>query len=337
MSFRVAIVGASGYTAASLIELLIGHDDVTIAATAAHESAGKSWHEVLPSLSAAQLPPLTPIDQLQWQDYDCAFFCLPHGKSAPLIDQALPHCRVIDLGADFRLHDLNHYEQWYGKHHAPHLLPQAVYGLSEWHRPAIADATLVANPGCYATAIILALKPLAKRLKDTIVIDAKSGISGAGREAKRPLLYSERAASVQAYGVGHHRHMAEMEQELSDAVRASLMFAPHLVPMTRGIMATIYGTLKKGESVATIRQCLHDSYHAEPFVHLSDESVLPETAWTNGSNLCWLGCVQKNDTIVIVSVLDNLLKGASGQAVQNMNIMAGYDETAALPQTASFP
>lgn len=325
---KVAIIGASGYTGATLIHLLNRHSSVTIESAIAR-SAGKTWMDADPSLAHLDMPPLSSAEAIDWSHHDFAFFCLPHGASAPLIKEALPHCKVIDLASDMRLKNLAVYEAWYGKHPTPELLKDSVYGLSEHHRAAIKKAHLVACPGCYPTAALLPLKPLVAHglIEQDIIIDAKSGISGAGKSVKAHLLYGARNENVAPYAIGHHRHLAEIAQELN-LPATNLSFTPHLIPMTHGMLATLYVTPTKPLSM--LRDALIQTYKNEPFVHICEENVIPETNWVAGSNNCWIGIYEAGKTIVLVSVIDNLIKGASGQAVQNMNIMAGFDERNAL-------
>ena len=256
----------------------------------------------------------------------------------------LPESKVVDLSADFRLSDPAAYAHWYGHaHHAPELQPRAVYGLVEIYRDEIKRAQLVANPGCYTTCAELALIPLLRANAidpDAIVIDAKSGMTGAGRAAKEEMLFSEVSEGFHAYGVGHHRHMAELDQEFSRAAgrKVIVSFTPHLVPMNRGILSTIYVRGLKG-SPEDLHAILAKSYAKEPFVHVLPFGQMPQTRHVRGSNMTFIGVATDRvpGRAIICSALDNLTKGASGQAVQNMNLMLGFPETMGLEQVALFP
>jgi N-acetyl-gamma-glutamyl-phosphate reductase len=304
---------------------------------------------VFPQFSPYALPKLVSIDGLDWSTaaLDLAFCALPHATTQKVIKELLaraPKTRVVDLSADFRLADPSAYARWYGhEHHAPALQPEAVYGLSEVYRDAIGKARLVANPGCYTTCAELPLIPLlrAKAIDpDEIVIDAKSGMTGAGRAAREEMLFSEVAEGFHAYGVGHHRHMAELDQEFSKAAgrEVTVTFTPHLVPMNRGILSTIYvrGLQRSPEDLHAI---LLKSYAKEPFVHILPFGEMPQTRHVRGSNMTFIGVAKDRvpGRAIICSALDNLTKGASGQAVQNMNLMLGFPETLGLEQVALFP
>ena len=275
------------------------------------------------------------------------FCALPHGTTQKVIKDLFartPAAKVVDLSADFRLADIAAYERWYGHPHAaPELQKKAVYGLTEIHRDKIKQAQLVANPGCYTSSAELALIPLLKAKAidpDEIVIDAKSGMTGAGRAAKEEMLFSEVSEGFHAYGIGHHRHMAELDQEFSLAAGREVIasFTPHLVPMNRGILSTIYvrGAKAKPEDLHAL---LLKSYATEPFVHVLPFGAFPQTRHVRGSNMTFLGVAADRSAgrAIIGSALDNLTKGASGQAVQNMNLMLGFPETTGLEQVALFP
>ena len=256
-----------------------------------------------------------------------------------------PNTKVVDLSADFRLHDTAAYAKWYGhEHHAPKLQKEAVYGLVEVHREAIKKARLVANPGCYTSCAQLAVTPLLKAkaiVPDEIVIDAKSGMTGAGRAAKEEMLFSEVSEGFHAYGVGHHRHMAELDQEFSLAAGREVVvtFTPHLVPMNRGILSTIYLRCTPGTSAEDLHAALLKFYANEPFVHVLPFGQTPQTRHVRGSNMTFIGVAKDRvpGRAIVISALDNLVKGASGQAVQNMNLVLGYPEDMGLEQIALFP
>jgi N-acetyl-gamma-glutamyl-phosphate reductase len=346
---RIGVLGASGYTGAELVRLLIRHPRVELALLTADRRAGQAMRQVFPQFSPFDLPKLQSIDGLDWvgAGLDLIFCALPHATTQKVISQvfaALPAIKVVDLSADFRLADTSAYARWYGhEHHAPELQKQAVYGLVEVYRDQVRRAHLVANPGCYTTCAELALIPLlrAKAIDpDEIVIDAKSGMTGAGRAAKEEMLFSEVSEGFHAYGVGHHRHMAELDQEFSKAAGREVIvtFTPHLVPMNRGILSTIYVRGIKA-SPDELHAILLKSYAQEPFVHVLPFGEMPQTRHVRGSNMTFIGMTKDRipGRAVICSALDNLTKGASGQAVQNMNLMLGFPETMGLEQVALFP
>jgi N-acetyl-gamma-glutamyl-phosphate reductase len=285
------------------------------------------------------------MEEIDYSSIDLVFCCLPHATTQK-VTAALPEkMRVMDLSADFRLRDPAVYEQWYGHaHQAVALQKEAVYGLTELARASVVKARLVANPGCYPTSAQLPLIPLLKAeliAAENIIVDAKSGVTGAGRKAAQNLLYTELNEAFSAYGVGTHRHTPEIEQGLSDAAGrpVQVRFTPHLVPMNRGILATIYVDLAKGKTVDDCRAELQKTYQNEPFIRVLASNLFPSTAMTRGSNLCVMGVYADRipGKAILVSAIDNLVKGASGQAVQNMNLMFGLPETTGLPTVAVFP
>jgi N-acetyl-gamma-glutamyl-phosphate reductase len=347
---KIGILGASGYTGAELVRLLLRHPRAEIVVLTADRRAGKTMADVFPQFAPYALPTLAAIDDLDWAalDLDLAFCALPHGTTQKVIAELLaraPRTKVVDLSADFRLADPAAYARWYGHEHlAPALQKEAVYGLTEVYRSQIKAARLVANPGCYTTCAELALIPLLKAEAidpDEIVVDAKSGMTGAGRAAKEDMLFSEVSEGFHAYGVGHHRHMSELDQEFSLAAGREVIvsFTPHLVPMNRGILSTIYVRGLKNASPQDLQALLLKAYANEPFVHVLPFGSLPQTRHVRGSNMTFIGVAADRiaGRAIIVSTLDNLTKGASGQAVQNMNVMLGYPEAMALEQVALFP
>jgi N-acetyl-gamma-glutamyl-phosphate reductase len=342
---KTIILGASGYTGAELIRFLMQHPHVEIIGLSAERHAGQKLAEVFPHLGIYNLPDLVHIDELNFMKCDLVFCALPHGTTQKVIAGLPKHVKVVDLSADFRLRDPAAYEHWYGHpHQALELQRGAVYGLPEIARDKIRDARLVANPGCYPTASSLPLLPLLKyKLIETdgIIIDAKSGVSGAGRAAKQNLLYTEVAGGMSAYGVGNHRHTPEIEQILGDAAgkKIHINFTPHLIPMNRGMLATIYVKLATGKTVADLRMALGAAYDAEPFVHILPDGKYPHTKFVSGTNHCAISLSAGHvpDTAILISAIDNLGKGASGQAVQNMNIMFGWEETLGASSAAVFP
>ena len=346
---KIGILGASGYTGAELVRLLLRHPHVDIVLLTADRRAGKPMADVFPQFAPFALPPLKALDEVDWPalGLDLVFCALPHGTTQKVITDLLarmPAIKVVDLSADFRIADPTAYAHWYGHAHtALELQKKAVYGLTEVYRAQIKSAQLVANPGCYTSCAELALIPLlqAKAIDpDEIVIDAKSGMTGAGRAAREEMLFSEVSEGFHAYGVGHHRHMAELDQEFSKAAgrAVTVTFTPHLVPMNRGILSTIYVRGLKA-SPQDLHAMLAKSYAAEPFVHVLPFGALPQTRHVRGSNMTFIGVAADRiaGRAILGSALDNLTKGASGQAVQNMNLMLGFPETTGLEQVALFP
>src|SRR5215472_451439 len=347
---KIGILGASGYTGAELLRLLLCHPNANIVLLTAERRAGKSMAEVFGQFAPFALPTLNAIEEADWEklSLDVAFCALPHGTTQKVIKDLLtraPRTKVIDLSADFRLSDPAAYARWYGHAHAaPDLQKEAVYGLTEVYRSQIKTARLVANPGCYTTCAELALIPLLKAKAidpDEIVIDAKSGMTGAGRAAKEEMLFSEVSEGFHAYGVGHHRHMAELDQEFSLAAGRNVVasFTPHLAPMNRGILSTIYVRAVGPAAAEDLHAVLSKSYANEPFVHVLPFGEMPQTRHVRGSNLTFIGLTRDRiaGRAIIGAALDNLVKGASGQAVQNMNLMLGFPEAMGLEQVALFP
>src|SRR5665213_2052394 len=347
---KIGVLGASGYTGSELVRMLLRHPRAEIALLTAERSAGKEMREVFPQFAPYELPALVALESVDWigADLDLVFCALPHAttqKVVTAIFAATPAAKVVDLSADFRLTDTAAYAKWYGhEHHAPELQKQAVYGLVEIHRREIRHAHLVANPGCYTSCAELPLIPLIKAKAidlDEIVIDAKSGMTGAGREAKEAMLFSEVSEGFNAYGVGQHRHMAELDQEFSAAAGREVVvsFTPHLVPMNRGILSTIYVRGKRGRTPEDLHAILLKFYAKEPFVHVLPFGQTPHTRHVRGSNMTFIGVAKDRvpGKAIIISALDNLVKGASGQAIQNMNVIMGYPEPMGIDQVALFP
>lgn len=333
MMIEVGIYGATGYTGFELIRILERHPRAHVVFATARSAAGQTLSDVFPTTLDM---PIIHTDEANPAQADVVFCCLPHGASAAMVQQALDAgTRVIDLSADFRLRNPADYALWYGKgnpHPAPGLLDSAIYGLPEIYRKRIHGARLVANPGCYPTTVILALYPLVKAglLADTTaIVDSKSGVSGAGRSLSLKTHFCETHENFSAYSIGRkHRHIAEMEQETG----LHIIFSPHLLPVVRGILSTSYVSLRPGTTQDTVRQA-YSIFADEPFVRVLPDGVLPELRHVVGTNLCCIG-FQVVDVeagrAIIVSVEDNLIKGASGQAVQNMNVMFGLEETTGL-------
>ena len=339
----VGVLGASGYTGGELLRLLAGHGGFSVGLLTAERRAGKSLGAVFPHLDGAGFPDLVKIGDAAWDTLDAVFCCLPHGTAQEVVAALPERLKVVDLSADFRLADPEVYAAWYGgPHRAAALQTEAVYGLTELAREAIAGARLVANPGCYPTAAQLPLAPLlAEGLieADDIIIDAKSGVSGAGREAREASLYAEVGEGVHAYGVAHHRHAPEIEQGLSAAAGTPVRvnFTPHLMPMNRGILATIY--VRSHAGADTLREALAARYEGEPFVRVLAAGSAPATRHVRGSNHCLIGVFDDRiaGRAILISAIDNLVKGASGQAIQNMNLMHALPETTGLEQAPLFP
>ena len=340
---RAGIIGATGYTGQELVRLLHQHPEVELTYLGSSSNAGAMYEEMFPQFSGLG------IGQLQDElvpDLDILFCALPHGLTAVRTAEWMNRkIKVVDLGADFRLKDSKQYQEWYKlKHAAPELLPEAVYGIPELYRDQIVGKSLVANPGCYPTATLLALVPLLRKgllKKDSIIIDAKSGVSGAGRSATLGNHYSEVNENFKAYGVTTHRHTPEIEQQLSEAAGAPILvnFTPHLVPMIRGILVTIYAEVMPGVNEEDLRACWIGNYEDEEFVHILPEGSWPQTKFALGSNQAFLQMKvdPRTGRVILVSALDNLVKGASGQAVQNMNLIFGLPENMGLRGRGLWP
>jgi len=344
-AFRIAVLGASGYTGADLVRLALAHPRVEIAALSANAKAGQTMAAIWPHFAPyPALPALVRAEDIDWTGIDAVFGCLPHATSAELLS-TLQGPRIIDLSADFRLKDPATYAAWYGgEHPAPALLPGAVYGLTEFARDALPGADLVACPGCYPTAVLLALQPLLAAgaiIPDRITVNALSGVSGAGRSLKEGNLFPEIAEAVAPYAVGNHRHMPEIEQQLGLAAgrAVTISFTPHLVPMNRGELVTCVVELAAGATPATLRDMLDSRYGCEPFVHLLPEGQAPATRMVRGSNHVVVNVFADRvpGRAIVIAAIDNLVKGSSGQAIQNFNLMFGLPETIGLEQAPLFP
>ncbi|MEZ5829114.1 MAG: N-acetyl-gamma-glutamyl-phosphate reductase [Hyphomicrobiales bacterium] len=342
---RAAVLGASGYTGADLIRLAARHPNIEITALIAKGHAGQPLAQVFPHLASLDLPKLVTADEVDWSKVDVAFCGLPHGTAHSEIAKLPKSVKAIDMSADFRLRDLGTYAHWYGgEHSAPELLGSTVYGLTEHYRDQIRSARLVACPGCYPTAVLLALLPLVKGkliAPEDIIIDAKSGVSGAGRSLKQNILFSEAGEGLSPYGIGSHRHVPEIEQELGLAAggAVTINFTPHLAPMARGELCTSYVRLTGKSDAAGLRKALTEAYATSPFVRVVEEGTIPATQHVRGSNYCHIGVFADRipGRAIVVSAIDNLVKGSAGQALQNFNLMHGLDETTALEQLPLFP
>ncbi len=341
---NVAVLGASGYTGSELVRLLLRHPRVRLAALTADSKAGKNMAEVFPQFAGIDLPRLVKIDDLDLAAIDAVFCALPHATTQVVLKDLLARkasLKIVDLSADFRLEDPAAYEHWYGHaHQALELQGEAVFGLVELYRERIKPARLVANPGCHTTTSILPIVPLLKAGAidpDEIAIVSATGMSGAGRSAKEAMLFSEVSEGINAYGVGGHRHTSEFDQEYSKAAGRTVeaSFTPLLVPMNRGILATIH---VKGEARA-LHDILVKAYADEHFVTVLPFGQTPRTQHVRGSNHVQIGVAadRRSGRALVISALDNLVKGASGQAIQNLNVMMGWPETTGVDQLALFP
>ncbi len=343
---KVAVIGASGYTGVELLRLLAGHSQAEIVAVTSRQYEGVPISQVFPSLGGYFDLECESIDiESIAARADVIFTALPHKSAMDVIPDFLKAgCKVVDLSADYRLRDQQVYEQWYQSHSSPELLAEAVYGLPELYRDQIKKARLVANPGCYPTSVALGLAPLLARqliTTDSIIIDSKSGTTGAGRGAKEASLFCEVNEGFKAYGIASHRHTPEIEQTLSDLSGEPIQvsFTPHLLPVDRGILSTMYATQTKGFSTSELLDVFKIRYAKEPFVRILPEGQLPNIAYVRGTNLCDIGLVadQRTGRVIVVSVIDNLCKGAAGQAIQNFNLISGIDELSGLSAAPLFP
>ncbi|MAU98307.1 MAG: N-acetyl-gamma-glutamyl-phosphate reductase [Fulvimarina sp.] len=346
---RIGVLGASGYTGADLVRLAARHPNMEIAVLTANSHAGKPMRAVFRHFAHLDLPDLVTVDEADWGSVDAVFCGLPHGTTHTITREIFgshPNVKIIDMSADFRLRDPAIYQEWYNvEHTATDIQPEAVYGLTEVYRDEIRDARLIACPGCYPTAVLLSLIPLARaRLIDAsdIVIDAKSGVSGAGRGLKENTLFCEAGEGLSPYAVGKHRHMAEIEQEVGLAAGIAdlrVNFTPHLIPMSRGELCTSYVKLAAGTTAEDLRDQLVETYANEPFVTVADEGVLPQTQMVRGSNYVVVNVVPDRipGRAIVISTLDNLVKGSAGQAVQNFNVAYGIEETTGIEQLPLFP
>ncbi|MCU0527385.1 MAG: N-acetyl-gamma-glutamyl-phosphate reductase [Elainella sp. Prado103] len=344
----VGIVGASGYGGVQLVRLLQDHPKLELVYVGGESSAGKSFSELYPHLGDRIKLTIEAIDLEKIADRcQVVFLSLPNGLACDMAPRLLERgCKVLDLSADYRFTNLEVYEAWYGKQRTDHAVAEtAVYGLPELYRDRIAEAQLVGCPGCHCTASLLALSPLLKQgliMPETAIIDSKTGLSGAGRKAAVNMLLAEADQSVAAYNVARHRHTPEIEQICSELAGHEVMiqFTPHLIPMIRGILATVYATLRDPglvrDDLITIFQAF---YRASPWVKILPSGTYPQTKWVQGTNLCYIGIEvdPRTDRIIVMSAIDNLMKGQAGQAIQCLNLMLGWEETLGLPQLSFYP
>lgn len=344
---KAGIIGSTGYAGAELVRLLVQHKHAEIKWYGSRSYIDKRYYEVFQNMFEIVDDKCLDDNMEELNNsVDVIFTATPQGLCASLVnEEVLNKVKIIDLSADFRIKDVNTYEKWYGiEHKSPQFIDEAVYGLCEINRERIKGARLIANPGCYPTCSILSIYPMAKEGiidTDTIIIDAKSGTSGAGRGAKVNNLYCEVNENIKAYGVTTHRHTPEIEEQLSYASgrKVTLNFTPHLVPMNRGILVTAYASLKKSVSYEEIKSVYDKYYKEEKFVRVLDKGVYPETRWVEGSNYVDVNFQidERTNRIIMMGAMDNLVKGAAGQAVQNMNLIFGLEETEGLLQVPMFP
>lgn len=346
---RVGLVGVTGYTGMELMRILLGHPSLRLTQVTSRKEAGQTLQQIYPFLKGTDLAELiivSPDTSRLAAECDLIFLAVPHGTAMNMAAELLAQgSRVIDLSADFRLHSQKTYETWYQVAHTQSaFLPQAVYGLPELYAKDIVSANLVANPGCYPTSAILALYPALQHglvLGDDLVIDAKSGTTGAGRKATVGTLFCEVSDSFRAYNLGKHRHTPEIEQELSLAAGREIVlsFSTHLLPMNRGILTTAYAKIAPGVAPQSIRQHYEEFYAGKKWVRVLPEGTLPETRWVRGTNFCDLGLVvdARTNRLIVVSAIDNLCRGASGQAVANANLMLEIGEETGLPFAPLMP
>ena len=342
---KVAVLGATGYAGIELVRLLSNHPEVSLEVLVSKSFDGKKISEVYQNFAHVLEKECEELDLEKVKQCDVAFTALPHGASKEVIPQLLEQgVKVIDLSGDYRYDDVKVYEEWYGEpHSSPELLEESVYGLCELHREKIKSARLIGNPGCYTTCSILGAAPLlAKGIGNTknIIIDAKSGVTGAGRSVQLPYTFCECTENSKAYKIATHRHTSEIEQELSNISGENIMlsFTPHLIPQKRGILSTIYINLNKPCTTEEIVELYKDYYKNEFFVRVKDAGQLPETKHVAGSNFVDIGVVVDNrlQRAVVVSAIDNIVKGAAGQAIQNMNLLFGLDETTGLKNAGFY-
>jgi N-acetyl-gamma-glutamyl-phosphate reductase len=344
---RVAVIGASGYAGLELVRLLARHPGCALAALTSLEYPGLPFSQIFPALAGIVDLPFSqdPAPAKIAAQADVIFTAVPHQTAMGMIPHFLSHgCKVVDLSADFRFREVGLYEKWYQAHTAPDLLAETVYGLPELHREEVRRARLVGNPGCYPTAVILGLAPLAQAgllAPGSVIADCKSGVSGAGRQAELGISFCEVNDGFRAYKVLEHRHTPEMEQELSQLAKTPVRvtFTPHLVPMSRGILGTLYAGLTEPRSEEDLRELYRKFYQGHPFVRLHPAKSLPDTRDVRGANFCDLALRVDRDSrrVIVLSAIDNLTKGAAGQAVQNFNLMAGFPETTGLETPPFVP
>jgi len=345
---NAALLGASGYTGADLLRLGVMHPGLNFVSLTANTHAGKPMSAVFPHLSSANLPDLVTNESVDWSNVDVVFCGLPHGASQAIISDILKEStdtRIVDMSADYRLRDVEVYKSTYGLEHiSPELQAKAAYGLTEHNREAIKSAPIIACPGCYPTAVLLALLPLVKTgaiSGDDLIIDAKSGVTGAGRGLKQNTLMAEAGESVSPYAVGKHRHGPEIDQEISKALGEDIVvnFTPHLIPMSRGELITAHVKLGNAKNAEELRAELAKAYEDEPFIRIAAEGEMPSTGHVRGSNHCVINVFDDriSGRAIVIAAIDNLVKGSAGQAIQNFNVAFGFDEATGLAALPLFP
>lgn len=339
--YKVGIIGATGYTGQVLVSLLLNHPDVEITVLTSNTHAKKRFSDIFPSFLGLCDKRLIPTQENLRGICDVYFLCLPHGSSMEKAKELYDgKCLIVDLSADFRFEDVKLYEAYYTAHKAPELIEYSVYGLPEIYRGKIKGKKLISNPGCYVTSALLALYPIlkTKKIEGCIFIDSKSGVSGAGRELKMGSLFCEVSEGLRAYNVGTHRHEPEIQKEVKKIQDVKITFVPHLVPTNRGILTTIYGRIKGGISTSELIDIYEKEYASEFFIKVLGENMIPDTRFVRFSNFCHIGLHAFEDgRFVVISAIDNLIKGASGQAVQNMNIALGLEEKKGLTSFPLYP
>ncbi|MCX7965677.1 MAG: N-acetyl-gamma-glutamyl-phosphate reductase [Syntrophorhabdaceae bacterium] len=339
--WKVGIIGATGYTGLTLLTILKTHPDVEINLLTSNTYRGKRISEVFPLLNGIMDEILVSTDENHSGKCDVYFLCLPHGKSMETAEKLYNgKSIIIDLSADFRFEDVSLYEKTYTTHTAKNLISESVFGLPELYRETIKTKKLIGNPGCYPTSAILGIYPLVKNhlIEGNVFIDSKSGVSGAGREAKLGSLFCEVSEGFRPYNIGIHRHEPEIQKEINKYQKITVKFVPHLLPMNRGILTTIYGTLNKRLTTEEAILLYRETYDCEPFIRILNPGAYPDTRFVRFSNYCDIGLkIFEDGSFVVVSAIDNLVKGASGQAVQNMNIALGIDEKTSLMSLPQYP
>ncbi len=342
---NIAVLGASGYTGGDLIKILLNHNNANIFALSAHSKLGMNPSDVHASLFNAKLPDFISVNEIDFNQIDLVISGLPHDNLHNIIKDIPSKCKIIDMSADFRFSDVNIYNQYYEtSHNSPELLSDSVYGLSEIFREKIKDSRIVACPGCYPTAVLLSILPLIKEkiisLED-IIVDAKSGVSGAGRGSKEELMFSEISESMKPYNIAKHRHTPEIEQIIENisSKEIKINFTPHLIPINRGELVTIYVKTINGSKAKEAISCLNSYYKEDAYVHISNQGIPSETSKVRGSNNCLISIFDDriDGRIIISTSIDNLIKGSAGQAIQNMNIMFDFDESEGLTSFGMYP
>ncbi|GJM00529.1 MAG: N-acetyl-gamma-glutamyl-phosphate reductase [Methyloligella sp.] len=343
---RTVIIGASGYTGGDFMRLAVPHENIELTGLVANTHAGKPVADVFPHLRMANLPDMVKSDDINWDEVDAAICGLPHGTAQDIISTLPKSVKVIDMSADFRLRDTKTYSEWYGRSHDhEELYSEVAYGLTEHNRDDIRKARIIACPGCYPTAVLMAMLPLVKSEiveTESMILNAVSGVSGAGRGLKQNTLFCETGEGFSPYAIGNHRHTPEIEQEINKAAGEGdlqVTFTPHLVPMSRGELISCYLTLKAGQTISDARATMEKAYNDEAFIHIAPEGVVPGTQHVRGSNHCLIGLFEGRveNQLIVISTIDNLVKGSAGQALQNFNLAFGIEEQTGLEQLPLFP